>query len=186
MENPTLSLIAGFFALISVIFAYFASKKNFLVFQALCIIFLIISYFFNLQFFAMVGMMISLARSLTFYYFESKGINASIWWSVLFSILTTISYVVVNFVILGDAKPLDILCLAALILYAFIFRVRNLKIVRSTMLIPTSLSILFNILTGAAFFATLSYIFELVANIVSIVKYDFLDKKKKDEDKQSA
>ncbi|MBR7111095.1 MAG: YgjV family protein [Clostridia bacterium] len=178
MENQVLSLIAGFLALVFVIFAYFTSKKNFLVFQALCIIFLIISYFFNLQFFAVVGMTISLIRSLTFYFFEKKNINASIIWSFIFATLTTISYVVVNFIILGSAQPLDLLCLSALIMYAFIFRIRNLKIVRFTMLAPTILSILFNILTGAAIFATMSYGFELGANLVSIVKYDILKKNK--------
>lgn len=178
MENEVLSLIAGFLALVFVIFAYFTNKKNYLMFQSLCIVFLIFSYFFNVQYFVVVGMTISLARSLTFYYFESKNINASIFWSFFFSVLSITSYVVVNIVILKDAKPLDLLCLSALVMYAFIFRIRNLKVVRFTMLAPTSISVLFNILTGAAVFATMSYGFELCANIVSIIKYDILKKKK--------
>ena len=127
MENEVLSLIASFLALVFVIFAYFTSKKNYLMFQSLCIVFLIISYFFKAQFFVAIGMIVSLGRSLTFYYFESKDKDASILWSFMFSALTIATYFIVNFAILGDAKLLDIICLCALILYAFIFRIRNLK-----------------------------------------------------------
>ena len=68
--------------------------------------------------------------------------------------------------------------MVALVGYAFIFRIRNLKIVRYTMIFPTVLSILFNVLSGAAFFATLTYVFELSANIVSIFKYHVFNKNK--------
>jgi hypothetical protein len=172
MKSEVLSLIAGFFALSAVVFAYFTKKKSFyLFFQLVCIIFLIISYFFNLQFFAMIGLSIGLCRTLTFFLFEKKGKFAPIYVSCIFGTATIASYFIVNFAILKDAQPLDILCLSALVMYAFIFRIRNLKIVRYTMLLPTLLSILFNILTGAAIFATMSYVFELGANIVSIFKY---------------
>ena len=177
MENEVLSLIASFLALVFVIFAYFTSKKNYLMFQSLCIVFLIISYFFKAQFFVAIGMIVSLGRSLTFYYFESKDKEASILWSFMFSALTIATYLIVNFAILGDAKLLDIICLCALILYAFIFRIRNLKIVRFTMLIPTGLSIIYNIASAMPIFAILSYSFEFVANIVSIIKYDVLGTK---------
>ena len=145
--------------------------------QALCIIFLIVSYFFNLQYFAMIGVTIGLCRTLTFFLFERKGKRAHILFSFLFSALTIASYFIVNLWILGEAQPLDILCLLALVGYAFIFRIRNLKIVRFTMIIPTLLSVLFNILTHAALFATLSYVFELGANVVSIFKYHVFNKK---------
>ena len=62
------------------------------------------------------------------------------------------------------------------LLRAFIFRIGNLKIVRFTMLIPTVLSILFNVLTSAALFATLTYVFELCANVVFIFKYHVFKK----------
>ena len=39
------------------------------------------------------------------------------------------------------------------------------------MVIPTVLSLLFNALSGAAIFATLTYVFELSANVISILKY---------------
>ncbi|MBQ8374041.1 MAG: hypothetical protein IJX98_00510 [Clostridia bacterium] len=93
--------------------------------------------------------------------------------------MTIASYFIVNFGILKTAKPLDILCLSALVMYAFIFRIRNLKIVRFTMLIPTVLSILFNVLINAAVFATLTYVFELSANVISIFKYHVFGEKEK-------
>lgn len=179
MYNEVFALIASFIALVFVVFAYFTSKKNYLMFQSLCIVFLIISYFFKAQYFVAIGMVVSLGRSLTFYYFESKDKDASIFWSFLFSALTITSYFIVNLVILGDAKLIDIICLCALVLYSFIFRIRNLKIVRFTMLIPTALSIIYNIVAAMPIFAILSYSFELGANIVSIVKYDVLPNRKK-------
>ncbi|MBR2376527.1 MAG: YgjV family protein [Clostridia bacterium] len=178
MENYVLSLIAGFFAMAFVMIAYFVKKKGlYLLFQLLCIICLVISYFFNAQFFAMIGLSVGLLRTVTFFIFENKGKVAPIYWSVIFSALTLASYFIVNFGILKTAQPLDVLCLLALCMYAFIFRIRNLKIVRFTMIIPTILSILFNVLTHAALFATLSYAFELGANVVSIFKYHVFNKK---------
>lgn len=178
MENKVLSLIAGFLAMAFVIIAYFVKKKNlYLLFQFLCIVSLIISYFFNVQFFAMIGLSVGLCRTLTFYIFENKGKVAPIYLSFLFSALTVASYFIVNFAILKTAQPLDVLCLIALCMYAFIFRIRNLKIVRFTMIIPTVLSILFNILTHAAIFATMSYVFELLATVTSIFKFHVFNKK---------
>ena len=162
-----------------VILSYFVRKKQYyLLFQLLCISFLIVSYFFSLQFFAMIGLAVGLFRTITFFVYENKGKKAPICWPIIISILTLASYFIVNFLILQTAQPLDILCLIALIMYAFIFRMRNLKHVRFTMIIPTVLSILFNVLTNAVLFATLTYVFELGANIVSIFKYHVLGKAK--------
>ena len=83
--------------------------------------------------------------------------------------------------ILKTTKPWDVLCEFVLVMYAFISRIRNLKIVRFTMLIPTLLSILFNVLTRAAIFATLTYVFELCANVVSIFKYHVFNKQGKEK-----
>ena len=179
MKNEVLSLIASFIAMAFVICSYFVKKKNFLLFQALCIVFLIISYFFNLQFFAMVGLMIGLARSLTFYYYEKKNVEAPLYWAIIFSILTLASYFIINLWILKDVKPVDVLYLIGLLLYIFIFRVRDIKKVRYLMLFPTALSVIFNILSGAAIFATLCYVFELSANVVSIIKFNVIKVKQK-------
>lgn len=172
MYNPILSLIASFIAMCFVVMSYFVRKKEFyLLYQLLCIAFLIISYFFNLQFFAMVGLFIGILRTLTFFIYEKKDKPAPIFFVFLYSTLTVASYIVVNGIILKNWQPIDILCLVALVSYVIIFRIRNLKAVRFTMLFPTVLSILFNVFTGAAIFATLTYVFEFVANVVSIFKY---------------
>ena len=180
MDNPTLALIASFIAMAFVIAAYFFKKKSaYLLCQLLCVIFLVISYFFTVQFFAMIGLAIGLFRTLTFFIYENKEKRAPLIWSFIFSGLTIISYFVVNFWILKTAHWLDILCLLALVMYAFIFRIRNLKIVRFTMLIPTVCAILFNLLTHAAIFATLTYVFELCSNVTSILKYHVFNQKDK-------
>ncbi|MBO7187573.1 MAG: YgjV family protein [Clostridia bacterium] len=182
MENRILALITSFIAMSLVILAYFTRKKSrYLLFQLLCIIFLIVSYFFTVQFFAMIGLFVGLLRTSTFFIYERKNLQAPILASIIFSILTIASYITVNLIILKDAKPLDLLCVFALICYAFIFRVRNLKIVRFTMLVPTILSILFNVLTNAPIFSVLTYFIELSANIISIFKYHVIKGKKADE-----
>ena len=179
MYSPTLSLIASFFAMAFVSISYFTKKKeHYLLFQLLCIVFLIISYFFNLQFFAMVGIAIGGFRALTFYIIERKNKKASIYLSFLFAFLTLLAYYIVNFKILKTANPLDVLYLVGLVSFAFIFRIRNLKIVRYSMILPTILSILFNVLTHAPIFTILSYAFEFSANIVSIFKYHIFGKEK--------
>jgi len=185
MENPTLALITSFLSMAFIVVAYFVRKKvYYLLLELLCIVFLVISYFFTAQFFAMIGLAVGLFRTVTFFIYEQKEKRAPIIWSFIFSALTIASYFIVNLWILKTAQLLDLLCLVALIMYAFIFRIRNLKIVRFTMIVPTVLSILFNVLTHAALFATLSYVFELLANIVSIFKYHVFGKKKKVELKE--
>lgn len=180
MDNRVLALIASFFAMIFVAISYFVRKKErYLLFQFLCIVFLITSYFFTKQFFAMVGLVIGLGRTLTFFLYEKKGSRAPIFWAFLFSGLSLASYLIINLGIMKSAQPLDLLFLVGLIGYAFIFRIRSLKAVRFLMLAPTVLSVLFNILTHAALFATLSYSIELGANVVSIFKYHVFTKKEK-------
>ena len=179
MENQILALIASFIAMSFAVCSYFVKKKEmFLLFQSLCIIFLITSYFFTVQFFAMVGLFIGLVRVMIYYIYEKRGKLAPLYISFLLVLATLISYYVVNYKILNDSDPFDILCLLALTAYAFVFRIRDLKLVRFLALIPTTLSLLFTLLTDAALFATLSYAFELCANGVSIIKYHVIGDRK--------
>lgn len=174
MDIPVLAFIASFIGMAFVITAYLVKKKSlYLACQSLCLVFLIISYFFEVNFFGMIGLGIGLGRSLTFFAYEQKDKVAPIAWSFTFSILTLINFYV-NMFILKTGQALDVLCLTALIAYAFIFRIRSLKIVRFTMLFPTVLSMVYNILVGAAIFTTLTYVFELVVNCISILRYHIL------------
>lgn len=186
MDNPILALIAGFIAMVFVMISYFVKNKSlYLVFQALCITFLVVSYFFTVQFFAMIGVTIGLIRALVFFAYERKNKDAPLWIPLAVSAATIASYFIVNYGILKTTQPLDLLFLAASILYTFIFRIRDLKTVRFTMLAPTILSILFNTLTQAALFVSLSYVFELTANVVSIFRYHILPKHKEEKEEKA-
>ena len=174
MDIPVLAFIASFIGMAFVVTSYLVKKKSlYLACQSLCLVFLIISYFFEVNFFGMIGLSIGLARAFTFFVYEQKDKAAPIAWSFTFSILTMINFYV-NMFILKTGRALDVICLVALIAYAFIFRIRSLKIVRFTMLFPTVLSMVYNILVGAAIFTTLTYVFELVVNCISILRYHIL------------
>ena len=75
----------------------------------------------------------------------------------------------------------DILYLIGLVFYAFVFRIRNIETLRYVITIPTALSILYNVVSGAAIFAVISYCFELCANILSILKYHVFGREKKEK-----
>ena len=126
----------------------------------------------------MIGLFISLIRTLVFFWYENKDKRAPILISVLISIAICASYVIVNLLILKTASPLDLLLLFSSIMYAFIFRVRSLELVRYTMLMPTALSVIYNVLISAPIFLILSYAFEGLANIVSIFRYHIIPKRK--------
>lgn len=175
MDNPVLALIAGFIALTLIVISYFVKRKElYLFYQMTGIVFLAVSYFFNLQFFAMVGLGISVMRSLTYFLYERKNKKAPLYFAFIFSFLTLLSYLIINIWILKSTRPFDIILLVACCLYAFIFRIRNLKTVRFLMLAPTILSIFYNTLSGSALFVSLTYVFELTADVVSIFKYHII------------
>ena len=120
MENKVLALLAGFIAMGFVVTSYFVKKKSlYLLFQALCIVFLITSYFFTVQFFAMVGLAVGLVRTYVYFVYEKKDIQAPVWIAFTLSGATLASYFIVNFWILKQSNPLDILLVVALILYVF-------------------------------------------------------------------
>ena len=124
-----MALITSFIAMALVVISYFVKKKElYLLFQFLCIIFLIISQFFTLEYFSAIGLVIALIRTYTFFVYEKKDKLAPIIWPIIFTTLSLASYFIVNLWILKTVKPLDILFLIGLIMYSFIFRVRSLKI----------------------------------------------------------
>ena len=179
MENELLKYISSFIAMALVGSSYFFKKKSlYLLFQFLGIIFLILSYFFSLEFVAMIGLIVGLARTLTFFLYEEKGKNANIWWAVLFSALTIGAYFLGSHLKGENKGYYDLLYVVGLCMYAFIFRIRDFRIVRFTCLVPTVLSIVYNVLILAPIFNVLSYLIELIANIVSIFTYYVIFSKK--------
>ena len=184
MYNYTLSMIVSFIAMSLITISYFLKRKSlYLSFQASGIVFLILSFLFTEQFFAMLGLTIGLARTVTFFLYEKKDKDAPLYLSILFSVLTIAVYFIVNFGVLKTAKPLDILYLVGLVFYAFTFRIRNLKTMRYVTVVPTLLNVLYSVLIYSTPFVIISYAFECGANLLAILKYDILEKEKAQQTK---
>jgi len=147
-------------------------------FQSAGIVFLTVSYLFNEAFFAMLGLLLALTRTLVYYSYERKEKVVPLWLGIAFALVTLFAYFLVNVWILNDWKRIDILCVIALALYALVLRVPDLKKVRYLVLLPTALSVVYNAFAGSAVFVTFSYSFELMMNVLAIVKYEILHKEK--------
>ena len=87
----------------------------------------------------------------------------------------------VSWWILGEMKPLDLLCLASLVGYALVLRIPDLKKVRYLVLLPITLSIVYNAFSGSAVFVTISYSFELFTSVFAIFKYQILTKQQAED-----
>lgn len=174
------ALGVSFIALALIVSSYlFKDRVWFLLFQALGIVFLILSYFFTGEYFAMVGLTIGLGRTFVYFLYERKQKLAPVPVAATFCMLTLAAYGVVNLWILGDPKLVDIVNLVVLCLYAVLFRIKNVKLMRYLLLVPTALAVLYNVLCGATVFVIASYSFEIAANVYAIVKFNILSEKKK-------
>ena len=177
MENPTLALCVSFLALCCVVISYFLkSKALYLVFQSVGIVFLVLTYFLSALFFPMISLFIGLFRVLIYFVYEQKQKTAPMWVALLLILATLTAYVVVNVVILKTARILAVLNVAAMVLYALIMRVRNLKFVRFAIIAPAFLSVLYNLLLGGQPFATALYLFEIAACVLAILRFYVLPK----------
>ena len=170
-----LAYTVSFIAMTLVASSYFFTKKEwYLLLQSSGIVFLILSYLLTGEYFAMLGLGVGLARTITFFAYEKKDKIAPLWLAVLFAFLTVLAYGIVNLCILQTAKPVDILYLISLVGYAFVFRIREVKTVRFASILPTVLAVAYNVAVGAVPFVIVSYSFELAAIILSIFKYHVL------------
>ena len=173
MYNYTLLQITGAATLGLMVLSYFfKSKSTYLFLQTMGLFSMFFSYLFSGEYFAMITLTVSLTRTLTFFAYEKKDKEAPIAFSFLFSALAIAAYLTVNLLILNTAKPLDVLYLTAVVMYAFIFRIRNIKTVRFTVLVPHALAVLYNLLLGNMLFVAASYFFELIADVYAIFKYN--------------
>lgn len=183
MELRDWALLFSFVAMLLIAASYFVKNKSgFLLFQSSGIFCLMFSYLCNGQFFAMIGLGIGLVRSLVFYAYERRGKEASILWCYGLCAASFAAYGVVNLWVLKSFHPADIVYLVGLVMYMFIFRIRNIKTVRFTILAPTVLSIVYNVWAGSAIFAIISYCFEMTANVLSIFKYHVFNKNTNDKE----
>ncbi len=178
MIEDVLAQIVSFFALAWIVASYFVSKKNFLLFQAIGMVCLILSYLFKGNFFAMIGVGLGLLRAIIFYVYEKREKEAPVILSFVFAGLVVCAYFIINVGIQKTGKYEDILYVVSLAFYAFTFRIRDRKRLLYTTLIPTSLALIYNIVCYATVFVVFTYAFELVANVVAIFKFHF-DKNRK-------
>ncbi len=176
MTKEEAALLVSFVAMGLVVVSYFFKKKNvFLILQSVAIGFLILSYLFTGEYFAMIGIGIGLIRTLVYFAYERNMQETPLYWTVTFCLVTVAAYFTVNFWVLGEAKPLDVLYLASLILYAIVFRIRDLKWMRRLAIIPITLALAYNIFANSTPFILASYSLELAANLAAILKFEIFD-----------
>ena len=120
MTNENIATLIGFIAVVLVVISYFVhTKSKYLLFQALNMLALAVSYLFSAEYFAMVGISVSMARTVTFFLFSKNDKNTSIAWSFLFAFLNVLAYFIINFVVLEKARLIDILYVISLVAYSF-------------------------------------------------------------------
>ncbi len=180
MYNYTVSLIAGLVAMLFVFASYLVAKKSsFLISQTFAIILLSTSYLFVEQYFAMVGMAFATIRTIVYYVLEKKNKAPAFWLKSLFAFLAVLSYLVVNIIILQLTRYIDLLLLTANIMYAYLFGIRNLKLLRYLFLLPTAMVSIYNLIAPATLFVIISYIFEFTVNVIGIIKAYIIEKRER-------
>lgn len=174
MYSEPLSLIASFLGMGFAMSSYFVKKKNlFLVWQGGAILFLALSCLFKLHYLPVITYGIALVRVLVYYQFEKADKNLSVWIKTFFALLNVVAYFVLNAISGTKFNAIDLLLIIASIMYAYIFGIRNIKLLRFMFIIPTVISIVYYIITCAAIFVTISYLFELLANLTAICCYKY-------------
>ena len=124
------------------------------------------------SYFTMVSVAIGIARGWLCYAYEKKDKKVPLYVVGGLCAVTILSYVVINFVILSQASPWDVLYLFASCMYAVTFAIRNIRVMRYTVLIPHTSAIVYNLLIAAPISSAISYGIELVVTLAAIIKYD--------------
>ena len=180
MYNYTLSLISGLIAMLSAVSSYFFNNRlRFLIAQGLALIMLGLSFLFLEQYFAMVSYGICIVRVLVYYYYEGKGVKTPLLIQTFFAVIAVCSYFIVNVYILRSQKPLDILLMCSIVTFTYVFGIRNLLLLRRLIIIPIIMTLIYNVLVGATVFVIVSYSFEAVANLTSIILFEYRKRKKR-------
>ena len=156
---------------------FFNSKKKYLIFQLSGNVFLSASYLLIGSYFTMVAVMIGVARGLICYVFEKKDREVPIYYIIGLCLSSIASYFIINFVILSQASVWDFLYLFASCMYAITFAIRNLRVMRYIVLLPTTSAIAYNLLVRAPISSAISYGIEWVVTVVAIVKCEIERKK---------
>lgn len=172
MINDKIALLISFVAMLMYASSYvFKKKSTYLLFQGFGCISLVFSYLFMGEYFAMISLLLGLSRTIIYFIFEKKDRAIPAWIVVLNCVVLFLNYLIVNVLILKSANFADILLVISFCLYAIVFSFRNLQRVRYTITIPLALTVLYNILIAAPIFTVISYCFELLVAIITIIYY---------------
>ena len=156
---------------------FFNNKRTYLILQLCGNVFLSVSYLLIGSYFTMVSVALGIARGLMCYVYEKKDKRVPVYMIVGLCTVTILSYVVINYVILTQSSPWDVVYLFASCMYAVTFAIRNIRVMRYTVLIPHVCAVAYNLLIHAPISSAVSYGIELAVTVVAIVKYDVLKKK---------
>ena len=174
-----LSFIMSTIALCLYSLSYFFNKKSYyLVLQLSGNAFLSLSYFLIGAYFTMVSVFIGIFRGLICYTFEKKNKKVPVYLVVGLCAITVLSYIIINFVILSSASPLDAIYLFASCMYAVTFAIRNIRVMRYAVLVPHSCAVAYNLLIKAPISSAISYGIELAVTVVAIIKFEIQRHKK--------
>ena len=175
-----LSFVMSTIALILYSLSYFFNnKRSFLMLQLSGNVFLSVSYLVMGSYFTMVSVLIGIARGLLCYLYEKRDKRVPIFVVLGLCSATVVSFIVVNYVILSQASPWDVLYMVASCMYSITFAMRNIRLMRYVTLVPHSLAVAYNLLIEAPFTSAVSYAIELIVTVAAIIRFDLIKRRGK-------
>lgn len=115
---------------------------------------------------------VSLVRCMIFHHYERKhNTTAPVSWLIVFSI---ISVIILFFTFSG---VISVIPVVAAILYAYGIWQKNLRRFRKIVLLVSTSWIVYNFV-GAAYASLIGSVFEFVSSLISIIRFDILNKQK--------
>ena len=152
---------------------FFNNKRNYLISQLSGNVFLAGSYLLISSYFAMVALIIGIARGVICYTYEKKDKKVPVWWIIGLCLSTIFSYVIINYVVRRSQSSIwDSLYLFSACMYAITFAIRNIRVMRYVVLFPHASAVAYNLLIRAPISSAISYGIELVVTIVAIIKWE--------------
>jgi hypothetical protein len=114
--------------------------------------------------------------------YEKKDKKVPVYVILGLCLATVSSYFIINFGIMSDSSPWDILYLMSSCAYAVTFAMRNIRVMRYAVLVPNALAVAYNLLIKAPISSAISYGVEFAVTVVAIIKCEIKlarDRKKK-------
>ena len=170
MSSYVLAQIIGAFAVAFMVTSYINTKKErYLFFQITCNIFYGLQFFLLNAYSAMGICIITIIKSILFYFYEKKGHKVPLW-ALLATEIATIIFGIIIFDGFDTLLPIIISCI-----YTYATWQKNLKL---TYLTGTGISILWIIYYAiiGAFVSISGGVFELCASIIGVIKLNKLKK----------